>query len=362
MQDSLQCCGLVYGSQEHHLDHIAPVCAHLNIPLVVTDEDIERQAKIYYPELTTLLFPYLTATEYILRNYSVIITTMPSEMFDSMFFLNKKFCNKSPHTIWCPHGNSDKGQDTVFIEALSKEKTLFVYGGKMLDFLKNKHAISNDCQIFTIGNYRYAFYQKHRLFYKKIVEESIAPKLLSNKLTYLYAPTWKDHEKASSFYLAIPHLLEKLPKNINLIVKLHPNTLLEEDIHIKKLFWKYEFFPNVLFLEQFPPIYPLLDFVDVYIGDTSSIGYDFLAFNKPMFFLNVEENKPTRYLYQCGTVFTKEDFASIYTKIEYHLKTDRNRFSQKRKEIYDYTFSDIKISSNILKKLQPIRKEFQHGF
>ena len=347
----IQCCGLVYGTQEHHLDHIAPLCANFNIPLIVTDEDIKAAANLYYPELSCFYFPYLTATKHILQNYTAILSSMPTEMFDSMFYLTKKL----PMTIWCPHGNSDKGQNTIFMETLRKEKILFVYGNKMLDFLKDKQAISNSSQIFSIGNYRYAFYKKYKSFYKKIAHETIVSKLLPNRPIYLYAPTWKDHENASSFYLAIPHLLEKLPDDINLIIKFHPNTLLEEDLHIKKLFWKYESYPNILFLEHFPLIYPLLDCVDVYIGDTSSIGYDFLSFNKPMFFLNIEEKKPTRYLYQCGTVLTKKDFPSIYSKIEKHLKTDKKLFFQKRKEIYDYTFSDKEVSANILEK-------FFHGF
>lgn len=361
-QSPLKCCGLVYGSQEHHLDHIAPLCAYFHIPLIVTDEDVERQAKLYYPEITLLFFSYLKVAEHILNHYSIIITTMPVEMFDSMFFLAKTLTNKAPITIWCPHGNSDKGQDTVFMETLRQEKILLIYGQKMLDFLKEKKAVSNECQMIPVGNYRYAFYKKHSLFYKKIIQKAITTKLLPGNPTYLYAPTWKDHENASSFELATTHLLETLPKDINLIVKFHPNTLLQEDLYLKKLFWKHESNPNVLFLEHFPLIYPLLECVDVYIGDTSSIGYDFLSFNKPMFFLNIENNRPLRYLYQCGTVFKKEDFSSIYKLIKHHLKKDKALFSQKRKEIYDYTFSDNEVSASILDRLYPLYEALQYGF
>lgn len=358
---SLQFCGLVYGSQEHHLDHIATLCAVLDIPLVVTDEEIERQAKLYYPQLIVFFFPYLTAHNQIVQNYDVIITAMPTDMFDSLFFLAKKLTKKNPITVWCPHGNSDKGHDSFFMSALNKEKILLVYGKKMWDFLKNKEALGPEAHVISIGNYRYEFYQKHRTFYQKLLHTEVASKLQSNIPTYLYAPTWEDHEKASSFHLAIPYLLETLPQGLNLIVKFHPNTLLEESSAIKKLFWKYETAPNVLFLEHFPMIYPLLDFVSLYIGDTSSIGYDFLSFNKPMFFLNVLEKKPSRPLDTCGNVIAKDTFPSIYSYITQQLKTDDASFKRARAKMYDYTFSTAPPWDTLLDHLTTLCNQLRYG-
>lgn len=336
---SIQCCGLVYGNQPHHLDHLATLCACLDIPLVVTDEGLEKQAKHYYPQLVIFFFSSLEAPQQLIQNYDVILTTMPLDLFDSFFFLAKKLTNKSPLTVWCPHGNSDKGNDIFFMEALSKEKAIFVYGEKMLDFLKEKKALQPTCSTISIGNYRHEFYKNHQKFYQKLATQEILSKFAKNQPTYLYAPTWNDYEKVSSFHLACPHLLETLPETINLIVKLHPNTLLAEDLRIKKLIWKYESTPNILFLEDFPLVYPLLDIIDLYIGDTSSIGYDCLTFNKPLFFLNTQDHLPNHYLYQCGTVLQKEDFSNIYAKIQENLLTDELLFSKKRKDTYTYTFA-----------------------
>ncbi|MEI8301300.1 MAG: CDP-glycerol glycerophosphotransferase family protein [Chlamydiota bacterium] len=348
---STQCCGLIYGNQPHHLDHLATLCACFDIPLILTDQELEQQAKHYYPQLVIFCFSSLEAPQKILQNYDIILTTMPYDLFDSCFFLAKKLINKSPMTIWCPHGNSDKGHSIFFMEALNKEKAVFVYGEKMLDFLKEKNALQANCSITAIGNYRYEFYQTHQGFYNKLTKQEILSKFTKNQSTYLYAPTWNDYEKTSSFHLACPHLLETLPDNINLIVKLHPNTLLAEDMHVKKLIWKYESAPNIVFLEHFPLIYPLLDVVDLYIGDTSSIGYDFLTFNKPLFFLNIQDPIPNHYLYQCGNILQKEDFPAIYSKIQEHLLTDQLLFSKKRKETYTYTFSKHEPFDKILLQL-----------
>jgi len=360
-QSAVQLCGLVYGPQEHHLDHIATLCAVLDIPLIVTEEHLEAQAKTYYPQLVVFCFPYTEAAQRIVQNYDAIITAMPTDMFESIFFLAKKLSKKNPITIWCPHGNSDKGYDSFSMSVLHKEKILLVYGKKMLDFLKEKNGIGSGAHVLSVGNYRYTFYQNHKLFYQKLMHKHILEKLLPSAPIYLYAPTWEDDEKASSFHTAIPYLLETLPKEINLIVKFHPNTLLEENLSIKKLFWKYESAPNVLFLEHFPLIYPLLDLVSVYIGDTSSIGYDFLSFNRPMFFLNVQDKVPQRPLYSCGTVITKTEFSIIYNHIAAHLKEDPAQFHKQRAQLYEHTFSTCPPWDTFLHQLTSLCHQLRHA-
>ena len=41
--------GLIYGKLAHHLDHIAPLCSLMQIPLIVTEEEIARAARQFYP-------------------------------------------------------------------------------------------------------------------------------------------------------------------------------------------------------------------------------------------------------------------------------------------------------------------------
>jgi len=353
-----QYCGLVYGQDSHHLDHIATLCACLDIPLIVSDEALEQQAKRYYPQLVTFLFPYLILPQKIIESYDLILTTMPLPVFNSFFSLAKQLTNKNPLSVWCPHGNSDKGKTSFFMETLRQENAVGVYGQKMLDFLKEKKALSQACQLISLGNYRYSFYQKHQNFYKKLIEKEVLSKLVKNQPLYLYAPTWDDHESGSSFHFAIRSLLENLPNSINLVIKLHPNTLLAEDMAVKRLIWKYETEPNVLFLEDFPLIYPLLDIADLYIGDTSSIGYDFLAFNKPMFFLKTQGVNPLQDLHVCGTVLQKDDLPLIYTKIQESLATDTSLFAKKRKDIYAYTFQEVNPFEQILPQLHTLYKRY----
>ena len=121
---------------------------------------------------------------------------------------------------------------------------------------------------------------------------------------------------------------------------------------------KYEDKPNIVMLSDYPLIYPLAAACDLYIGDRSAVGYDFLAFNKPMFFLNQTGRDPASdrsvYLYRCGTVITPDRYDDIFGIIDATLPSDHERFGAVRKEVYDYTFGperpfeDVRDEINLL--------------
>lgn len=288
--------GLIYGPQMHHLDHLAPLCAQLQIPLIVTDEAIAALGRRFYPDLEILQWDPLEAPEKLVSQFDTIYCSVPRVLFDEVFFFAQAFQNKRIRTIWCPHGNSDKGRASRFMEALGNEEEILTYGPRIEQFLRDK-GIS--APMTRVGNYRLSYYQKHKEFYKTL----LAPKRGN---TILYAPTWQDQEKNSSFPSFWPHLLDP-PPQFSLIVKLHPNLYQQFPAEIEKL---KRASSNVEIIEDFPPIYPLLDKVDVYIGDMSSIGYDFLFFKRPMILLSHSE------LTKAGKYLPPEDYNSIFELCE----------------------------------------------
>ena len=191
---------------------------------------------------------------------------------------------------------------------------------------------------------RVRFTQKNKEFYDNLLQAEVLQKLPPAKKCLLYAPTWQDGEQSSSFYEATPHLIKNLPKDWNLIIKPHPNLALKEQATYDSFLQLAQTHPNIIFITDFPLIYPLLSAVDMYIGDFSSIGYDFLTFQKPMFFLNqqqrVRESDLGLYLYQCGTEIKPHDYPNIYTIIQNALPQDHALFSSSRKEVYEYTFAE----------------------
>ena len=93
-------------------------------------------------------------------------------------------------------------------------------------------------------------------------------------------------------------------------------------------------YPHVYFLKDFPLIYPLLKQIDLYLGDYSSIGYDFLYFDRPLFFLETPEKTA---LQEYGERVRKEDLTNLIER------------TFERQKIYSHVFGERK-SLNALKE------------
>lgn len=318
--------GLLYGPLEHHLDHLAPFCSLKGIPLVVTEEEIGEQARLYYPDLTVLKWNCLEMPFKIVERFEALYCTMTRPFYDELFFIAEKTLHKNLQTHWLPHGNSDKGHHTLWMEALKDEPNILVYGSKMVDFLRLK-GISQPS--VATGNFRLEYYRRHHSFYQNLIDPWCPP---GTKII-LYAPTWEDGENSTSFFKEIEPLISQIPPGYCLWIKPHPN--LEKDIRTEQLALQYEGFAGVRFLRHFAPIYPILEKTDIYLGDSSSIGYDFLAFNRPMFFFNPNNHPlsdPSLFLHRCGCTL---ESAAHFFEI---LSQDQSHLTKIRQETYSYVF------------------------
>jgi CDP-glycerol glycerophosphotransferase (TagB/SpsB family) len=144
----------------------------------------------------------------------------------------------------------------------------------------------------------------------------------------------------------LPILLDKLPEQYNLIVRLHPNIILQHPLKIDTIIEDCADRAEVVFAHDFPPIYPLIDLIDIYIGDASSIGYDVAYMGKPMFLLNQNGRDalkdPGMYLFRCGVEIKKEQYGDIFKIISAYLPSDTSYFHTIRKEVSTYTFTEKK--------------------
>lgn len=293
--------GLIWDDSRHYLDHLGPFCALAGCPLIFCEEELAQLARRFYPDLNVL---YIPLHEIKLPEWIISCETRT--------YLDLHFPNQSPKLLWLPHGNSDKGWHTPLFEALDCDLAL-VYGDRMVDFMHKKGIFP---KVIRIGNFRYEYFQKHL---KK------APSIKAK--SFFYAPTWDDAEKNNSFWEAFPFLAQQLPSDCQLALKLHPNTICKFAPQIEVLIGKYNQ-KNLSFLPDEPPIYPLLANYSAYIGDMSSIGYDFLTFNRPMYFLNPKSFSP---LHQCGAPIDPKLF-------DFKLK---NEYADQQKELYQYTFEKV---------------------
>lgn len=324
--------GYLQGNLEHHLDHLAPFCSLMGWPLIVTDGEIYKLGSLYYPDLDLHLWSPQEAPFEMTKQFSTVLTTLPRAAFDAIFFIAEITLGKRLKTVWLPHGNSDKGQKLPWMEALSSEEAAFVYGPKMIDFLEQKNV--KIPTVIPVGNFRYIYYQKHRQFYQNHLD------MLGLKKSFvLYAPTWNDAEGPSSFDQSIDAVLESL-SHLPLVIKPHPNEVENIGVIQRKLQ------SQAAWLDHFPPIYPLLDRTSHLIGDFSSIGYDFLPFNRPMFFLNSRGASQCS-LHRCGTVIN--DVPALPALIQ-----TPHQPSHEIQSLAIYTFGETSTWAQLLDKVKQL--------
>lgn len=320
--------GLIFDDSRHYIDHLAPFCVLQGWPLIVCEGSVADLARRYYPDLEII-----EINRWDLNLPSVIVACSPRGLIESAFP-----ADPSRQILWLPHGNSDKGWKTSIFEPLQGE-TALVYGQKMIDFIKQNKVSP---QIIRIGNFRLHYWLRHRLFYETLLEQEMS--LPKGRKTYLYAPTWNDGEGNGSFWEMFPLLSAALPEDCNLIVKIHPNTQAKFAPEIERLIGQYAKRSNIFFLLEFPPIYPLLNLCDAYIGDMSSIGYDFLYWKRPMYFLVYRRDGESinqanqgadrsQFLYRCGIEIVPEQIDSIFKQ-----RSDERKEIQA--QVYAYTFDE----------------------
>ncbi len=239
--------------------------------------------------------------------------------------------------VYCHHGNSDKGyENPKILTGITKQDRALVYGQHMINLLEKQGHLKDIPPYAVTGNYRASFYKKYHPLYEEKVKSEVLSKLPKRKYTLLYAPTWNDRESLTSFFEKIQGLIACLPDNYNLIIKPHPLLKVKDPA----LFFASMPDPlpkGTVSIEDFPCIYPLLDAVDGYIGDFSSIGYDMLFFEKPMFFFDKKKSASTKNLHAFGIVLP-ENQEDIYPTIDQHIASWSKEKKQAQNDLYHLAF------------------------
>jgi teichoic acid glycerol-phosphate primase len=325
--------GILPGFNQSYIDHLVPLCHLLDFPLLVTDCWIKELIERYYPPLEVI---QVEAPDYnldpFLREYEVLVYVDYFRKGNGTFLFQDYVCSQKKRSIMSLHGNPDKYWEIFWLEQLMDEDIILVYGPQLAKVLakkniKKQHVIS--------GNYKLEFYKKYAQFFDQTLPFEKKQK------TILYAPTWTASGKKtehrdffSPFFKVCHSVFEALSDRFQLIVKVHPHL-----IKIMPDAWEEikQAYSHIYFLENYPPIYPLLNAIDVYLGDYSSIGYDFLYFDRPLFFL---ETSATTALQRCGKRIFKENLSHL---VDEHFE---------RRELYHEVFG-------LSKSLKQLREEIE---
>ena len=330
------------GSDFHLLDHIAPLADLLGISLVTTEEKNFKLAKAFYPKTHVQYIPDLEFRfKELSESYDVLIECKYWKPHLKKLFLD--LYQKEITLVFCPHGQSDKGFGFPLLAPYEDQDAVLIYGHLMEEMLSSLNIKPK--KTVLVGNYRKKFYETKKSFYDEALRKEI--QLDSSKRTVLYAPTWKDADEKGSFLEYGLRVIKEVPVDWNLILKIHP--LLEErnPVEYFQVIRHLEKKRNAFLLDAFPPVYPVLNIADVYLGDFSSVGYDFLSFGRPLFFLPTES--PTR-IYSCGKMLDPPK--NIYTQLE-----NLDVFQEEQKKLYLHAFSQT--PKDILTQLAAGQKEFE---
>lgn len=335
--------GILPGYRPSEIDHIVPLCSLLGIPLLVTDQTIHQLISFHYPSFPLLYAdPEDRILDDFLSDYDLFVYVHFYRKGNGHFFFDEYLLRKKGRSLMSLHGNPDKFHDIYWLEHLIDEDIVLAYGPQLARLIAEK-GIKKEPLI--CGNYRFEYFQENEEFFAKKLP------FKREKKTILYAPTWSSTNRKielrkyySTFFSSYQELFETLPEDFQLIVKLHPFLTLLRFDEIEQI---KESYPHILFLDEHPPIYPLLKECDIYLGDYSSIGYDFLAFNRPLFFLGTERKTP---LQECGVRIGLGE--PIYQTIKKELNSD---FQEKRKALYDDAFGKQK-------PLNQLRREIESAY
>lgn len=337
--------GLAVAFHPHHVEHLAPLCALMRMPMLVCDGPGQRAAVRCYPDLTIAGVHDVSTPAGLAGMIGDIRARRPHAVFYSHLFDRKTLRElfgagrHSPRVVHCPHGFSEKRQD--YARGIAEQDVALLYGQHALDQLAALGVTSLSCSPVLTGNVRRAYYLAHRSFFRRQVE-ALGIRRDLRRRTILYAPTWNDAVGSSSFADALAPLAQELPDRCRLVVKMHPHQEYDAS-DMERLLASCQSRRNVHVIRNHPLTFPLLDMADVYVGDMSSLAYDFLLFDRPMFFLNqtagtAGDARDSR-LFRCGTRIDPAQYPDLHSIIEAALEGDA-AFSAARAALYRYTHAD----------------------
>ncbi len=164
----------------------------------------------------------------------------------------------------------------------------------------------------------------------------------NDKRTLIYCPTWRKGGISSiEIFLDNNDLINQILKAYNLIVKPHPNIFnRERKFYDQGIVDRLRQIPGIKLVRS-GNVMPLFARADLYIGDISASGYEWLYFNRPMIFLNPDPGilrpssdfKSMTYLWQCGDVC--DDIRQLKGMIDKNIHNDSHQGL--REKIFRYS-------------------------
>jgi hypothetical protein len=326
----------------HHVEHLAPWCALLGMPIVLPEHPVLRHAVLAYPGLDAEWVPGVWQPNGIVPLAAAVRARAPRVVFYSELFdrdtLRSLFGGGSaaPRVVYAPHGFSEKRQG--WARGTAFQDVAVLYGRHALDQLEAFGVADRLHRCVFSGNVRRGYYRAHERHFRA-QGEGLGLARDGRTRTLLYAPTWDDAIGSSSFFAAFEAVASAVPAGWRLVAKLHPHA----ERHAAAIDRIEAAFRGrgVHLVRRCPLTYPLLDLADAYLGDMSSLAYDFLACGRPMFFTNptsgTARDAAASRLFACGTVIPPHRYGDVWRIVEDAWDADAERYGEARAALDAYT-------------------------
>ncbi|HEY5938779.1 MAG TPA: CDP-glycerol glycerophosphotransferase family protein [Kofleriaceae bacterium] len=311
---------VAFATYSNHVDHLIPIAALVGAPLVVPDDASAAVVRQAYPPIEVVIagdggIARLGDARVILHSIRI-----PRQLVIRHDTAHKRF-------VCCPHGWSDKDW---WLKWMALEDVFLSYGDATTQMLQGAGTWQLVHRHVLAGDYRFRYYQRNKAAFDAAAESELAPWSLRGRQTAIYAPTWQDLESASSLGTVLEPLIRVLPDDWNLIVKLHPFTTTAVATQVRETLRRIPGRGAVL--ADHPLVLPFLARADVYIGDRSSVGYDYLCFDRPIVLMRSASRAASRYdlLAACSTEIAEGAIAESAEQIFGGDVDDRLRSSRAR--------------------------------
>ncbi len=265
--------------ERHHLDHLCPLAIWLALPMLFTDPQEKKRALAWYPGLQAReIEPIDCDPERLYAQWDLLL-------YSNWMALPGK-------AIFVPHGHSDKGEHSWWMEAFAQEDAALILGPRMHRILEQKKALPR--VTIPVGPWR--------------KRETGPP-----EKTILYAPTWGADNSL------LLEELEHVPQGYQLVVKLHPRVEMDQPGLVERI----KALKGVQVAPSVPHIFPLLQRACCLISDVSSLVYDFLHFDRPIVLLS-----------RNGLRYSSHDFSTVVPRLWEGVveAIENDRHSAARKE------------------------------
>ncbi len=235
--------------------------------------------------------------------------------------------NAATRVVQIFHGMSDK--PFTYERDFSDYALCLCAGRRQIDRLLS-HEHNRDIRWTMVG-------------YPKFDAFPAMPALFDNgRKTLIYCPTWRKAGISSIERFLDGHAtIAALAERYNIMVKPHPNFFNPSRPYFdRSIVDRLEAIPGVRLVRS-GNVMPWFAQADLFIGDISAAGYEWLYFGRPMVFLNPRpadlhrsaDARDLTYLWQCGDVC--DDIDDLERAVEQALSNDRH--ARMREAILHYS-------------------------